>query len=142
MSDFEPTQPLSPPADGRPSASPPSAEPQPTARGASWLVDPWNPAQRRYWDGQVWTGHTAPIEPTAPVAPYQPPAVQAYSSHPAVGVQPYAYSQPMTVAMTDANPNGVHIAFAWIFTVLTLGYMLPWAIAATRASRTRSRSPC
>jgi hypothetical protein len=47
-------------------------------------------------------------------------------------MQPYGYSQPMTMVMTDANPNGVHVAFAWIFTVLTLGYMLPWAIAATR----------
>jgi hypothetical protein len=28
--------------------------------------------------------------------------------------------------------NGVEIAFAWIFAILTLGYLLPWAIAATR----------
>ncbi|MDQ2839366.1 MAG: superinfection immunity protein [Actinomycetota bacterium] len=32
----------------------------------------------------------------------------------------------------DRRTNGVEIAFAWIFTILSLGYLLPWAIAATR----------
>jgi T4 superinfection immunity protein len=31
------------------------------------------------------------------------------------------------VAVSDA-----HIALAWVCTVLTLGYLLPWAVAATR----------
>jgi ABC-type transport system involved in cytochrome c biogenesis permease component len=33
---------------------------------------------------------------------------------------------------TDQRTNGVEVAVAWIFTLLTLGYMLPWAVAATR----------
>lgn len=36
------------------------------------------------------------------------------------------------MVVSDANPNGAHITIAWICTVLTLGYLLPWAIAATR----------
>jgi len=28
--------------------------------------------------------------------------------------------------------SDAHITIAWVITVLTLGYMLPWAIAATR----------
>jgi ABC-type transport system involved in cytochrome c biogenesis permease component len=38
----------------------------------------------------------------------------------------------MGVLATDQRTSGVEIAFAWIFTLLTLGYLLPWAIAATR----------
>jgi len=37
--------------------------------------------------------------------------------------------------MTDQQPqSGGVIAIAWILTVLTFGYMLPWAIAATRGT--------
>lgn len=51
-----------------------------------------------------------------PVEPWRPgPSLQA----------PGAYVP--RVAVSD-----VHLTFAWIATVLTLGYMLPWAIAATR----------
>ena len=57
----------------------------------------------------MWTEHTAP----AAVPRYQP-----------------AFQAP--VVMTDARTNGAEVAIAWILTVLTLGYMLPWAIAATR----------
>jgi hypothetical protein len=131
MSDFEPTQPLSPLADVHPPVGPPPAAPQPPVHEAAWLVDPWNAAQRRYWDGRAWTGHTAPVQ-TSVVASYRTPPVQPHPTYPTGHVQPYGYSQPMTVVMTDANPNGVHVAFAWVFTVLTLGYMLPWAIAASR----------
>lgn len=34
--------------------------------------------------------------------------------------------------LTDQRTSSVEITFAWISTVLTLGYLLPWAIAATR----------
>jgi uncharacterized protein with PQ loop repeat len=30
------------------------------------------------------------------------------------------------------RPGGVHQVIAWIVAILTLGYMLPWAVAATR----------
>lgn len=71
----------------------------------------WYPlnGQQRFWDGSRWTEHMAPaVQPT-----YQP-----------------AFQRPMIT--TDARTNGVEVAIAWILTVLTLGYMLPWAIAATR----------
>lgn len=33
---------------------------------------------------------------------------------------------------TDQSSKPIQTIFSWIFTILTLGYMLPWAIAATR----------
>jgi hypothetical protein len=63
----------------------------------------------RWWDGVQWTAHTAPPAPGAV---------------PAVPAAPVVY--------TDARTNGAEVAIAWVVTVLTLGYMLPWAIAATR----------
>ncbi|MDQ6797059.1 MAG: DUF4328 domain-containing protein [Actinomycetota bacterium] len=38
---------------------------------AGWYPDPWQPSQRRWWDGTAWTGYVAP--PTAPVAAAVPP---------------------------------------------------------------------
>ena len=60
----------------------------------------------RYWDGELWTEHVA-------YAVGQPPA-------------------SATVAYARPSVSGAHLAFAWVATVLTGGYMLPWAIAATR----------
>jgi hypothetical protein len=48
-------------------------------------------------------------------------------------MQPYGaqYSHPQ--AYTDQRTgNTVEVVFGWVLAVLTLGYMLPWAIAATR----------
>lgn len=42
-----------------------------------------------------------------------------------------AYPGYSTV-VTDARQSGVEMTLAWIFTVFTLGYLLPWAVAATR----------
>jgi hypothetical protein len=33
---------------------------------------------------------------------------------------------------TDQRTNGAEVAIAWVITVCTLAYMLPWAVAATR----------
>jgi hypothetical protein len=33
---------------------------------------------------------------------------------------------------TDKSGKPVQVIIAWVVTVLTVGYMLPWAIAATR----------
>ncbi len=41
-------------------------------------------------------------------------------------------AQTYPVVLSDARPDSVEIVFAWVFTVLTLGYFLPWAVAATR----------
>lgn len=50
---------------------------------------------------------------------------------------PPSVSRPVTaprqLAVTDQRPaSGAVVAIAWILTVLTFGYFLPWAIAATR----------
>ncbi|WP_336921013.1 superinfection immunity protein [Aquipuribacter sp. SD81] len=69
-------------------------------------------------------GPAAPPAPPAP-APAAGPVVPVPQPLPAVrtaqGVAPYR-----------PRVGGGHIAIAWVITVLTLGYMLPWAIAATR----------
>jgi hypothetical protein len=41
----------------------------------------------------------------------------------------YHHPQPYTDQRTG---NTVEVVFGWVIAVLTLGYMLPWAIAATR----------
>ena len=42
-------------------ASAPAQTPAPaqTATPPGWYDDPWRQARVRYWDGAVWTGHTA-----------------------------------------------------------------------------------
>lgn len=51
--------------------------------------------------------------------------------YPAGGMPP-PYLPVRAAVMTDQRVSGAHVAFAWIAAVLTFGYMLPWAIAATR----------
>jgi hypothetical protein len=36
------------------------------------------------------------------------------------------------VFVTDARVGGAALATAWVIAVVTFGYMLPWAVAATR----------
>lgn len=67
--------------------------------------------------------------------------MQPYDSQ---GVPSQNYGQPMpfesggraptpVAPLTDRrDPAGVVLAIAWVITVVTIGYMLPWAIAATR----------
>ena len=116
----EPTIPAeieSPPASSAasvgPSFAPLSALPAVVPPTAPIVTTPagWYPTngEQRYWDGLKWTEHRAP----APVPAYQP-----------------AYHAPLV--MTDARTNSAEVAIAWVLTVLSIGYMLPWAIAATR----------
>jgi hypothetical protein len=121
MSETEPpTEPIaSASAGGSGGLVPTTPGPTRPAVPAGWY--PHGP-ELRYWDGSAWTEHRAPAQAA------QPPAVHPSGYAPAY-VQP-AYVQPYVV--TDARTNSVEVVFAWIFTVLTLGYMLPWAIAATR----------
>ncbi|HET6625466.1 MAG TPA: superinfection immunity protein [Nocardioidaceae bacterium] len=44
-----------------------------------------------------------------------------------MSVQPH-----MSHLITDQSPKPVQTVFGWVTTIFTLGYMLPWAIAATR----------
>jgi Superinfection immunity protein len=38
----------------------------------------------------------------------------------------------MTYIVTDSRPRPVQTVVGWVLTVVTVGYFLPWAIAATR----------
>ncbi len=80
----------------------------------------WDGQQWLQWDGQQWApaaGAPAPAPAPAPAAYVAPAAVQ--------------YQHP-TQVMTDQRSKGGETAVAWVLTILTLGYFLPWAIAATR----------
>ena len=86
---------------------------------AGWYRDPHGPDQR-YWDGQQWTDHTTPAQQRAMTPSYLPAAaVEARVS-------------PYSMIASDKKDVPVQTVLAWVFTALTLGYMLPWAVAATR----------
>ncbi len=80
----------------------------------------WYPqaGQLRYWDGQAWTEHRQAIQVAAPV--------------PVAAPQHAQWSATYTTVVTDSRTNPGEVAIAWVITLLTLGYMLPWAVAATR----------
>jgi hypothetical protein len=67
---------------------------------------------------------------TPPPAPPQKAPAPAYSQE---VPQPFQ-QQPLANGPLVASPtaNTAEVVAAWIITVLTAGYMLPWAIAATR----------
>lgn len=77
----------------------------------------WYPlnGELRYWDGQRWSDHRQPMPPQYAIA------------------NNYGYArQPFGPVITDARTNPIEVIIAWVLTLLTLGYFLPWAIAATR----------
>lgn len=45
------------------------------------------------------------------------------------------YVPEPTVSIVSAGPSTALVVVAWIIAILTLGYMLPWAIAAARDSK-------
>jgi hypothetical protein len=67
----------------------------------------------------------APPPPRAQPAPPPPPP-------PAPAYTPPAPVPARTGVLTDQTQQTTHAIIAWIFTLLTVGYTLPWAIAATR----------
>jgi Superinfection immunity protein/Protein of unknown function (DUF2510) len=85
-----------------------------------------------------------PTEPYSvqprPAQPDQAPGESvAPALQPIAQPAPPAYAAPLPVAagraqLVSARPRvgGAQLAFAWIFAVLSFGYFLPWAIAATR----------
>lgn len=91
---------------------PPAPSPMPSSMPppAGWY--PVN-GEQRYWDGRGWTEHRAPASPATP---------QAY------------YGQPheMPLVINNARTSTTEIVVAWVCTTVSFGYMLPWAIAATR----------
>ncbi len=64
---------------------------------AGWYPDPQDATQQRYWDGNAWTGHTAPSGAAAAGAPAAPGSVA-----PAPAGAP-AWSVPMAPGMGDPS---------------------------------------
>lgn len=96
------------------SQSPYSNQPLPSP---GWYVDPMSAQQQRYWDGQSWTAHVRPTDPTQQVAAptQQSPTNQAAQT----GWQPrddYGY-QPGATAVNrfggKMTPDGVPLAGWW-----------------------------
>ena len=87
----------------------------------------WYPANvagyERWWDGTGWTESLRPVQGAIPGS--QPPA----NAPNLLGGSSVGFGGP---GLTDQRTSSVEITLAWIFAVLTLTYMLPWAIAATR----------
>ena len=88
----------------------------------------WNGEQWVRWTGTEWVTPTPAPDPQPqyqpdpqPQAPYQPAPQPPY--------QPQMYGPGY---LTDRSDKSVQAVFAWVFTVLTLLYFLPWAIAASR----------
>jgi hypothetical protein len=62
--------------------------------------------------------------PTSPPPPQQP--IETYST---VMSSPGGYGQ---LATDQRNPGAVVGVIAWLATIVTIGYMLPWAVAVSR----------
>lgn len=72
------------------------------------------PEGHRYWNGVAWTYEPARNDWSAP------------------GGRPF----PQAARRPGSNPGAV--VFAWIIAFLTVGYMLPWAVAMSRGTRNRA----
>lgn len=91
-----------------------------------------------HWDGQQWLrwdgAHWAPASPALQPG-YQALGPPSWQHAPNQTVAPgYGVAQVMGPPglLTDKRDRTTQAVIAWIFTVLTIGYFLPWAIAATR----------
>lgn len=76
------------------------------------------------------TAHLAPYAPPGPTSAYPPSA--GYG--PPAGYAPAPVPYPMSTTTVVTQQSNAEMIVAWIFTVLTALYMLPWAVAATRRS--------
>ena len=87
----------------------------------------WYPADQsgyeRWWDGACWTDALRPIQQ---VLPARQPLTTGLHGPDTSAVAASGGS------LTDQRTSTIEITLAWIFAVITLAYMLPWAIAATR----------
>lgn len=82
--------------------------------------------------------HSTPSEPSVVWPRSEVPAIEPYGQ----SVPPPApYGTPtglpvggvyMQSTVVAPRVGGAHLVLAWVFTVFTGGYLLPWAIAATR----------
>lgn len=88
-------------------------------------MQPWSP-EAASPPAPTWT--PAPAPPPAPMHPVPQPAQAPVFQHAQAPFAPHGNG-----VQTDQRPiNAVAVTIAWVSTVLTLGYMLPWAIAASR----------
>ena len=78
-------------------------------------------------DPTLGAGYQAPLPVQQPA--YQP---QAYTPQAYPPGYPQGYGPGGGQMITNRADKSVQAAVAWILTVLTLAYLLPWAIAATR----------
>jgi hypothetical protein len=87
---------------------------------AGWYPAVDKPGYERWWDGVQWTAADRPMMQAGTPAQHQ------------FAVAPAGVATAAHLPLSDQRISGAEVGLAWIFTVLTLGYMLPWAIAATR----------
>jgi hypothetical protein len=83
--------------------------PAPTTAPAGWYP---NHGTLRFWDGTAWTPHIAPMG-----------------------------SMPPPVTFVDRRPpaGGVLAVTAWIIALMTVGYMVPWAVAVSRRTTNQAQ---
>jgi hypothetical protein len=90
---------------------------------AGWYDDPQQPRKQRYWDGNQWTEHFKPA-----------PGLRRYGWVRKDGVwapdTSHRWIRPSGTA--DNLGRVIVLVGAWVTAVLTIGYMLPYAIAVTR----------
>src|SRR3954447_23748228 len=99
-------------------------------RGPGALRCTWTPAVAAAREGCIVSqpDPRPPAELTVP--PAAPPA--QYPAGPPVAWSTPSGPGPSGVLTDQRQVSGAVVALAWVSAVLTLGYMLPWAIAATR----------
>ncbi|GAC1535328.1 MAG: hypothetical protein NVS3B12_17220 [Acidimicrobiales bacterium] len=124
------------------------------SHGPDWYVDPWNPAQHRYWDGVSWTAQTFPNgpgaldyrsttaaqEPVGPSAPVgdPPPAPSWASVGPKVGWVP---DLPIVEAPPPRKLLGSRLGAVVALGVgLVIGFALALAFGSAVHHRSRSRT--
>jgi len=90
---------------------------------AGWYDDPQQPRQQRYWDGHQWTEHSKPA-----------PGLRRYGwVRNGFGWVPDTSHRWIRPSRTADNLGYVIVLVgAWVTAVITIGYMLPYAIAVTR----------
>jgi T4 superinfection immunity protein/uncharacterized protein DUF2510 len=88
--------------------------PRPIQPPAGWYAAE-QPGYERWWDGLQWTASLRPIVQQGVVAPHHS-----------------AYAPAHYAPTTDQRYNTAEQVIAWILAIVTFGYMLPWAVAASR----------
>jgi hypothetical protein len=165
--DFEPLPPtddLATPAYGTAPTEPTAELRVPAVVGPGWYLDPWNPAQHRYWSGTEWTGQTFPHgpgratvdpgwaagSPTAtPTAP--PPSAQASASEP-WNPPPPAWAPAEAgrasdladppAAMVQSPPRDSRLLAVIALVVgLAVGFVLAFAVGSSRHHTTSHSAP-